>query len=191
MTTKTHDESAAEHGKCMLNRREFMLYSGATAAAVSTTTITLFPGTAQAQEARVVGYPRKLIAKLSELKDHEPVNFNYPDDNKNASCILVKMGNVKAGGGIGPQNDVVAFGSLCTHQGGPLAGTYKVTGDQRTLGQCPFHLSVYDLRRHGIIVSGQAYQSLPQVMLEVDGDNLYAVGMMGLLYGRNENLMTA
>ncbi|RKZ42445.1 MAG: arsenate reductase (azurin) small subunit [Gammaproteobacteria bacterium] len=189
MTNKTHDESALEHGQCMLNRREFLLYSGATAAAVST--ITLFPGTAQAQSARVVGYSRKLIAKLSELKDHELVNFNYPDDGKNAGCMLVKMGNVKAGGGIGPQSDVIAFSYLCTHQGGPLHGSYKVTDDQRTLGQCPFHLSVYDLRRHGIIVSGQAYQSLPQVLLELEGDDIYAVGMMGLLYGRNENLMTA
>jgi arsenite oxidase small subunit len=50
---------------------------------------------------------------------------------------------------------------------------------------------VYDLRRHGIIVSGQAYQSLPQVLLEMNGDDIYAVGMMGLLYGRNENLMNA
>lgn len=188
MTTKTRDQSVAEHGQCMLNRREFLLYSGASAAAAST--ITLFPGTAQAQKARVVGYPRQFIAKLSELKDHEPLNFNYPDNNTNSYCILVKMG-VKAGGGVGPQRDVIAFGSLCTHQGGPLMGTYKVTGDQRTVGQCPFHLSVYDLRRHGIIVSGQAYQSLPQVLLEMNGDDIYAVGMMGLLYGRNENLMNA
>jgi arsenite oxidase small subunit len=137
----------------------------------------------------VVGYPRQFLAKLSELKDHQPVNFNYPDDGKNAYCMLVKMGGVKAGGGIGQQRDVVAFATLCTHQGGPLMGTYKATGDQRTMGQCPFHLSVYDLRRHGIIVSGQAYQSLPQIMLELEGDNIYAVGMMGLLFGRHENLM--
>jgi arsenite oxidase small subunit len=191
MSKDTYDESVAEHKQCMLNRRQFLLYSGSTAAAASTTTITLFPGTAQAKQvnARVVGYPRTFIAKLSELKDNEPFDFNYPDNGKNASCMLVKMGGVKAGGGIGSQRDVVAFSYLCTHQGGPLQTTYKVTDDQRTLGQCPFHLSVYDLRRHGIIVSGQAYQSLPQVMLELDGDDIYAVGMMGLLFGRNENLM--
>jgi len=190
MTTK-HEESAAAHKKCMLNRRQFLLYSGATTAAATTTTITLFPGTAQAQpvKARMIGYPRQFLAKLSELKDHERVAFNYPDDGKNTTCTLVKMGNVKAGGGIGPQRDVVAFSNLCTHQGGPLHGTYKATGDQRTLGQCPFHLSVYDLRRHGIIVSGQAYQSLPQIMLELEGDDIYAVGMIGLLFGRHENLM--
>jgi len=43
--------------------------------------------------------------------------------------------------------------------------------------------------RHGIIISGQAYESLPQVLLELDGDDIYAVGMMGLIYGRNQNLM--
>lgn len=193
MTTakKTHDESAAAHGKCMLNRRQFLLYSGATTAAVSTTTISLFPGTAQAKsvKARVVGYPRKFLAKLSDLQDHQPVAFNYPDDGKNTYSMLVKMGDIKAGGGIGPQRNVVAFSYMCTHQGGPLQGSYKATGDQRTLGQCPLHLSLYDLRRHGIIVYGQAYQSLPQIMLELDGDDIYAVGMMGLLFGRHKNLM--
>lgn len=175
----------------MVNRREFLLYSGAGAAAATTTTITLFAGTAQAKEvdARIVGYPRKKIASFSALKDNEPVAFNYPDEGKNSQCMVVKMGGVDAGGGVGEKQDIVAFSYLCTHQGGPLQGTYKATDDQRTLGQCPFHLSVFDLRRHGIIVSGQAYQSLPQVMLEIDGDDIYAVGMMGLIFGRDANLM--
>jgi arsenite oxidase small subunit len=173
----------------MLNRREFLVYSGTAAGAA--TTITLFPGTAQAKEvnAQLASYPRKLIAKLSELKDNEPVDFSYPDEGKNAGCMIVKTG-IKCGGGLGKEQDVVAYSYLCTHQGGPLNGSYKANGDQRTLGQCPLHLSTYDARRHGIIVSGQAYQSLPQVMLELDGDNIYAVGIMGLLFGRVNNLMS-
>jgi arsenite oxidase small subunit len=188
--TTDKDQSAEAHGKCMLNRRKFLMYSGGTAAAASTVSITLFAGTAQAEtrKANVQGYPRKLIAKLSELKDHQPVNFNYPDDGKNSQAMIVKMGNVQAGGGVGSQRDVVAFSYMCTHQGGPLQTTYKHVGDQRVMGQCPLHLSTYDLRRHGIIVSGQAYQSLPQVLLEVEGDNVYAVGIMGLLFGRQDNL---
>ncbi len=186
----TKQESAKEHGKCMLNRRKFLMYSGGTAAAASTVSITLFAGTAHAEkrQASVQPYPRKLIAKLSELKDHQPVNFNYPDDGKNSQAMIVKMGDVQAGGGMGPKHDVVAFSYVCTHQGGPMMGTYKHVGDQRVMGQCPLHLSTYDLRRHGIIVSGQAYQSLPQVLLEVEGDNVYAVGIMGLLFGRQQNV---
>jgi arsenite oxidase small subunit len=102
--------------------------------------------------------------------------------------MLVKA-DIECGGGVGKQKDVVAFSYMCTHQGGPLMGSYKVTGEHRTVGQCPLHLSTFDIRRHGIIVSGQAYESLPQVLLEVDGDDIYAVGIMGLLFGRTNNLM--
>ncbi|MCP3662119.1 MAG: arsenate reductase (azurin) small subunit [Gammaproteobacteria bacterium] len=185
---KKKDETAAEHGQCMLNRRQFLMYSGATAAAASTISISLFPGEAQAK-ARVVGYPRKKIGQLSQLSENQPLDFNYPDDGKNSQCFVVKMDGAKAGGGIGPQRDVVAFSYLCTHQGGFLNGKYQAVGEHRVLGQCPLHLSTYDLTRHGIIVSGQAYQSIPQVLLELDGDDVYAVGVMGLLFGRNENLI--
>ncbi|MGF1764958.1 arsenate reductase (azurin) small subunit [Aliivibrio kagoshimensis] len=183
-------ESAQEHQKCMMSRREFLMYSGAAASTASIVSLTMFPGTAQATstQARVVGYPRLKIAQLSDLKDNEPVYFNYPDNGPNSQAILSKMG-VQAGGGIGKQQDVAAFSLMCTHQGGPLNGQYKVVGEHRVLGQCPFHLSTFDLRRHGIIVSGQAYESLPQVLLELDGDDIYAVGIMGLLFGRTDNII--
>ena len=185
---KKKDETAAEHGKCMLNRRQFLMYSGTAAAAASTISISLFPGQPQAK-ARVVSYPRKLVGTLSQLKDNAPMDFNYPDDGMNSQCFVVKMAGAKSGGGIGPQRDVVGFSYLCTHQGGFMNGKYQAVGDHRVLGQCPLHLSTYDLTRHGIIISGQAYQSIPQVLLELDGDDIYAVGMMGLLFGRSENLM--
>lgn len=186
----TPDKGGSHHGHCKLTRRQFLLASGTTAAA-TTISISLFPGTAKAvqEKARIVGYPRKHIGKLSALKNNQPIDFNYPDTLTNCQCMLVKMGGVPAGGGVGPQRDVVAFSYLCTHQGGPLQGGYKATNEHRTLGPCPFHLSLFDLRRHGIIVSGQAYESLPQVLLELDGDDIYAVGMMGLIFGRNRNLI--
>ncbi|MES0328199.1 MAG: Rieske 2Fe-2S domain-containing protein, partial [Gammaproteobacteria bacterium] len=106
----------------------------------------------------------------------------------NSQCMAVKMGGVKGGGGVGKERDIVGYSYLCTHQGGPMQGSYKVVGDQRVLGQCPLHLSTYDMRRHGIIVSGQAYESLPQVLLEIENGDVYAVGMMGLLFGRESNL---
>ena len=182
-------EKSAAHGKCMMTRRGFLMTSGA-ATAVSTVGISLFPGTSNAfsSSAQVIGYPRKKIASLSDLKDDQPFDFNYPDEVRNNQCILVKMGGTQGGGGVGQKKDIVAFSYLCTHQGGPMQGSYRVAGDQRVLGQCPFHLSTYDMRRHGIIVSGQAYESLPQVLLELDGNDIYAVGMLGLVFGRNTNL---
>ncbi len=174
------------HGKCLMSRRQFLLYSGA-ATATTTVMITLNPGTAFATQvpAVVATYPRKLIARLSQLRTDEPVDFTYPDEGDYSESLLVKLG-VEAGGGIGPVKDVVAFNYTCTHQGGDLNGTYK--GDTKSLGACPLHLSTYDLTRHGILISGQAYQSLPQVLLELDGDNIYAVGVFGLIFGRHDNL---
>ena len=74
---KRKDETAAAHGKCMLSRRQFLMYSGS-AAAATTISINLFPGTARAAQAkaRVVGYPRKKIGTLSGLRNNEPVDFN-------------------------------------------------------------------------------------------------------------------
>ena len=140
---------------------------------------------AQQVPAIIAKYPKMLITSMSALKQDEPVDFTYPDTGAYAESMIVKLG-VPAGGGIGRGRDVVAFNYACTHQGGPLTGTYK--GDTKSLGACPLHLSTYDLTRHGILISGQAYQSLPQVLLELNRNEIYAVGIFGLVYGRFDNL---
>lgn len=183
-----HAETAAGRGsrapRCLIDRRDFLLASGAT---TFTVWVTMNAGTAHAEKvpAKVATYPRMKVAKLSQLKADTPVDFSYPDDGAYAESFLVKMG-VPAGGGIGPDRDVVAFSYTCTHQGGGMQETYS--GKTKSLGPCPLHLSTYDLRRHGILISGQAYQSLPQVLLELEGDDIYAVGIFGLIYGRFDNL---
>jgi arsenite oxidase small subunit len=170
-------------GKCLMSRRNFLLTSGV---ATATVMVTVGSGSAAAKvPATVATYPRKKVATLSALKTDMPVDFEYPDEGTYAQSMLVKLGT-EGGGGIGPQKDIVAFNYFCTHQGGDLSGTYK--GDTKSLGACPLHLSTYDLTRHGILISGQAYQSLPQVLLELDGDNIYAVGVFGLIFGRYDNL---
>lgn len=167
---------------CLMNRRSFLLTGGIATAVV----MVGIPGLAEAQTPAVVAtYPRKLITQLSALKIDDPFDFEYPDEGAYAESILVKLGQ-RAGGGLGPDQDVVAFNYTCTHQGGPLQGTYQAA--DKALGPCPLHLTTFDLTRHGIFISGQAYQSLPQVLLELDGDDIYAVGMFGLIYGRFDNL---
>ena len=177
-------KSADPSRSCLINRREFLLTSGV---ATFTLMVAVKGLPAQTLPGVVATYPRKLIGKLSELKVDEPLDFNYPDENNYSESILVKLGT-EAGGGIGPEKDVVAFNYTCTHQGGPLQGTYQAR--DKALGPCPLHLTTFDLTRFGIFISGQAYQSLPQVLLELEGDNIFAVGMFGLIYGRFDNLQS-
>jgi len=179
-------EKAGGSHKCLVSRRSFLLNSSA-AVATATVVVTLNQGTPLAHQVPAVmaTYPRKLIGKLGDLKQDEPIDFEYPDEGAYSENLVVKLG-VPSGGGIGPDRDIVAFNYACTHQGGSLSGSYK--GDTKSLGACPLHLSTYDLTRHGILISGQAYQSLPQILLELDGDKIYAIGVFGLIFGRYDNL---
>ena len=167
-----------------VTRRHFLLGSGALVA--GTVLLPAIPGMGgRAIAAQLAQYPRMRIARLSELKVDQPKFFDYPDSAFHSSSLIVKMG-VEAGGGLGPDMDVVAFNTLCTHMGGDMRAAYR-KGEQ-ILGPCPFHQSAFDLTRHGIIIAGHATESLPQVLLELDGNDIYAVGLMGLIYGRYDNL---
>lgn len=171
---------------CMARRDFLLLGSGG----ATTIVLASLPGFAHADEPvalRVAAYPRKRLGRLSLLRIHEPVEFHYPYDHPHCTSFLVKL-DVPAGGGVGPKQDVVAFNALCTHQGGLLSGLYVHEGTYRLTGPCPMHLSTFDLTRHGLVVAGHGTQSLPQVVLESDGDVLYATGMMGLIYGFSSNL---
>ena len=149
----------------------------------------LFAGSIRAADAprqgRLATYPRKRIGKLSELAVDKPTNFQYPDRSLYSVAFVVKLGT-EAGGGVGPDRDVVAFSSLCSHQGQMLTGLYNA--EHKVAGSCPMHLTTYDLRRHGMVIAGHATQGLPQVVLEMDGDDIYAVGVLGLIYGQARNV---
>ncbi len=167
-----------------LSRRAFLLTSGL---AVTVVALGTLPGTGPAAAAPSyalkAAYPRQRIGSLSALKVGQPVEFAYPYPA--VMNIVVKLG-APAGGGVGADGDVVAFNQQCTHMGGPLQGTYKAA--YQVLGPCPLHLTTFDLTRHGMVVSGHATESLPQIVLETTGDALYAVGVMGLIFGYSGNL---
>lgn len=162
-------------GAC-LKRRQFLIGGGASFGVLAV------PGFA---DARLVGsrYPASRIAALADLKLKQPKEFAYP--NNAVVNILVKLGE-PAGGGVGPLNDIVAFNATCTHMGGPVgADVYKPA--HNVLGPCPLHLTTFDLTRHGMVVSGHATESLPQIMLEIRDGDIFAVGVMGLIFGYAEN----
>lgn len=183
MKEKDNQPECQNKGFC-LTRREFLQGGGATAV---TLMLASLPGFVQAKEKmalRIVGYPRKKVGQLSALKQDNPVKFQYPHKHPNCDSFLVKLGQ-EASGGIGPDRDIVAFNSLCTHMGGSLSGLYKA--NYKAIGPCPVHLSLFDLSRHGMVVSGHATESLPQIVLEIEGDDIYATGVMGLIYGFADN----
>ncbi len=179
----THDTPAGTPG-CM-SRREFLLSGGLAVAVVAVGNL---PGSALAakaaqQFALKASYPRQKVGTVSALKQGVPIDFAYPyPDVQN---MLVKLG-AAAGAGVGPQDDIVAFNYQCPHMGGPLQGSYKP--EHQVLGPCPLHLSTFDLTRHGMVVAGHATESLPQIVLEVQGEAIYAVGVMGLIYGYSANV---
>jgi arsenite oxidase small subunit len=177
---RDHDELACA-GHCAA-RRELLKLGVAGIA----TGAFVRPGAAQDRSAppdRPPGYPRRRLARLAELREGVPVAFNYPLEAQ--PNFLVKLG-APAHGGIGPDRDIVAFSALCTHMGGNLRGRYR--HDLKAVGPCPFHLSTFDLRKGGIPVHASATTRLPQVVLVLEGDEIVATGMSGLVYGYRHNL---
>ncbi len=174
----------ANDSSFLLKRRQFLFGTGAAVTLLAMPSwMRGMPGKVYAQ---VAEYESQLIGQLSALTENEPMAFNYPWDHPNSANFLMKL-NGAAGGGVGPDENVVAFNSFCTHQGGPLTGTFKT--DIGIAGPCPLHWTTFDLHRHGMVVSGHATIGLPQILLETNGDDIYAMGVMGLIYGYHNNLV--
>lgn len=182
--TSTHEAAPCKRLAFQLNRRNFLFGSGAAISLLSMPSWLQMRGLPAQVRAQVAEYPRQKIAELSALSTGEPLAFNYPWEHPNALNYLLKLGQ-QAGGGVGPDNDVVAFNSYCTHQGGPLVGTFQA--ELGVAGPCPLHWTIFDLTRHGMVVAGHATLGLPQILLEVEGDDIVATGVLGLIFGYHNN----
>lgn len=163
---------------CTQTRRDFLAHTGYTVA------LAAIPGVSFPAKGVRRDHPKKKIFTLSQLEDNEPLYFRYPRDDIQCSHFIVKLGE-PAGGGVGDNQDVVAYSVFCPHMGGVLAGAYD--DKYKVSGPCPLHLTTFDLTRHGMVISGHATQSLPQVVLETEGDSIYATGIQGLIYGLCRN----
>lgn len=166
-----------ESDESCIDRRDVLLLGATTAA------LFFVPELNADVELKTKSYTKKHILSLKDLTPDSPVYFSYPNDNFNDN-FLVKL-EEKAAFGVGKDNDIVAFNQYCTHMGTSLKGTYKK--NQKIIGACPGHLTTFDLTRHGMVVSGHATSSLPQIMLEIENGEIYAVGVSGLIYGNHKN----
>jgi arsenite oxidase small subunit len=125
-------------------------------------------------------YPRFNVAKVADLQPNKPVSFEYP--LKGQQSMLIDL-DEQVPGGVGDKNSIVAYSVLCQHMGCPVP--YEATGRHF---QCPCHQSKYDPAREGYVIQGVAQAPLPRIELEIDGDEVVATGVNGLIYGYRENL---
>ena len=169
-----------------VGRRFFLKSGGAAAAVAGAAVIPIQRAEAAAPEqsgATTLSYPRKSVARLDKLPVNQAVAFSYPDAS--SQCYAIRMGQAVSGG-VGPDGDIVAYSGMCTHMGCP------VTYDSGTKTfKCGCHFSMFDAENGGQMVCGQATEDLPRVRLEFDPktQTLTAVGIDGLLYGRQSNIL--
>ncbi len=169
-----------------ISRRSFLKVGGSGLAAGS---VALSPANVLAQSEKndlgrtTLPYPVKHLGLAAKMPVNEPVPFNFPDES--SPCVAIKMGKAMPGG-VGPDKDIVAYSVMCTHMGCPVS----YDSNSRNF-KCPCHFSVFDSEKEGQMVTGQATENLPSIILAYDSEDdvVNAVGVDGLLYGRQSNLL--
>lgn len=168
-----------------ISRRSFLKLG--TGAVATGTVAAAAPGVAQAAtrdtSRTILPYPKKHIGSASHLAEHRPIAFSYPDAA--SPCLAVKTG-AAVPGGVGPDHDIVAYSTQCTHMGCPVA----YDADSKTF-KCGCHFSMFDAEKEGQMICGQATEDLPRITLEYDAKTgrITAVGVDGLIYGRQANVL--
>lgn len=169
-----------------ISRRSFLKMGGGVAAgvAISAPKASQAAAAPAATEGRVsLPYKPKTITQARKLQVNTPLAFTYPDAS--SPCAVIKMGAAVLGG-VGPEHDIVAFSMLCTHMGCPVGYDSAARAFK-----CPCHFSIFDPEKSGQMISGQATENLPSVVLEYNpkDDTVHAVAVEGLIYGRQSNLL--
>ena len=99
------------------SRRWFLKVSGAGAVG-AVAAVTSTNAAAQQDTSRtVLPYPRKVVGVAASMPANAAVNFTYPDAA--SPCVVMKLGT-PVPGGVGPDGDIVAYSTLCTHMGCPV-----------------------------------------------------------------------
>jgi arsenite oxidase small subunit len=172
-----------------VNRRDFLLGGGVLGALAASGVVVpmAFVLTDEddapigATGAQFASFPRTRVGSLAAV-DGGAQFFEYPLEGQ--SNIMVKLSKPSSTG-VGPNRTIVAYSNLCTHMG-CLVTAHDAERD--VLGPCPCHFSTFDLARDGQVALGQATQNLPQVHLDIVGDDVFANGVFRLVYGHTNTL---
>jgi len=122
---------------------------------------------------------RTRVGTLDELEGGEPIEFDMPGAGP---CFAVALGQ-PAHHGVGPEERIVAFSSVCPHMGCIIA-TSQVDPESGRFGPCSCHRSLFDIRNDGRLVHGRAASNLPRIELRVEGETVYAVRPTRLAFGQ-------
>lgn len=167
-----------------LSRRDFLKISGGVAAGAGVAVAGVAnAGTVPNEIGRAtLPYKPKMLAHGKKIAINTAQAFNFPDAS--SPCALIKMGTAVPGG-VGPEQDIVAYSTLCSHMGCPVA-----YDPQTRIFKCPCHFSTFDAEMAGQMVCGQATENLPQIVLQYNAkdDTVTAVAVKGLIYGRQSNI---
>lgn len=102
---------------------------------------------------------RAKIARLSDVAVGSARVFRYPTEGD--PCLLVRL----------EPNVLVAYSQACTH----LSCAVVPRVDQGVL-HCPCHEGFFDLKT-GRNIAGPPPRPLPRILLSIEGDDVYAVGV--------------
>lgn len=123
------------------------------------------------KEGAYLDYPVSKVGSLSTLKKSGEIDFNYPDEASPCKAVYVN-------------GEVKAYSVLCTHKGCPTM--YDAT---QQIFVCPCHFSKFDAAKSGQNIIGQATGKLPEIMVQLKGDDVVAYGIDGLIFGRISNTL--
>jgi arsenite oxidase small subunit len=169
-----------------LERRNFLKLIAAAGGAVTIAAVAsaIKAGTFVPSFTNALEWPSVKVTNLNQLSALTPLTFNYPLTN--TPNVLVKLG-VAAQNGVGPDEDIVAYSSICQHLG--CQYSFVKTGDSPVcnsaykanvpMGYCCCHGSQYDFVRGATVLGGPAPRPVPRVLLEFDAasGDIKAVGM--------------
>ena len=168
-----------------ISRRNFLKSSSAAAAIplMGSAGNALAAENSQPNTGIMLDYPQTTVSTANQLPVNKAISFHSPDAA--SPCAMIRMGHAVPGG-VGPDNDIVAYSILCNHMGCPL--NYDTSA--RTF-KCSCHFSMFDSEKAGQMVTGQATEYLPRILLSYDktSGDIKAVGVDGLIFGRQANVV--
>ncbi len=106
-----------------------------------------------------ISFEPAAIAKISDLQPGKALAFSYPRPSD--LCLLVQK----------PDGDYVAYSRRCTHLSCPV----DYQPDRHRLF-CPCHNGAFSVE-DGTVLQGPPPHPLPQVLVEVRGDEIWATGV--------------